>query len=358
MELKHTALYLEHINLGAKMVEFAGYKMPIQYRGIRDEHKRVRNTVGMFDVSHMGEIEISGANALAMVQNITINDASALKIGQAQYTAMCYTDGGIVDDLLVYRFKDKYLLVVNAANKAKDLAWILENKIESCAITDTSDLISQLAVQGKMAQATLQQLTDIDLSEIPFFYFTEGTISGVPAIISRSGYTGEPGFELYIENQYAVNLWRDILKAGKEFNIEPIGLGARDSLRLEKNMYLYGNDIDQSTNPLEAGLGWITKLDKGDFIGRDAILKIKETGINRKLIAFVLDKSGFPRKDYTIIKDGKAIGYVTSGTVSPILEKGIGLAYVDKDFSKIGTEIFIDVRGKEIPGRIVKPPFV
>lgn len=358
MELKHTALYNEHINLGARMVEFAGYEMPIQYRGIRDEHKRVRETVGIFDVSHMGEIEISGVNALAMVQKITINDASELKIGQVQYTAMCYADGGIVDDLLVYRFKDKYLLVVNASNKAKDLAWILDNKMENCTIEDTSDQISQLAVQGKKADDTLQKLTDIQLSEIPFFHFIEGMMESVPAIISRTGYTGEPGFELYIENRYAVSLWKAILEAGEEFQIEPIGLGARDSLRLEKKMYLYGNDIDQTTNPLEAALGWITKPDKGDFIGRDAILKIKQAGIKRRLVAFVLDKPGFPRKDYKIVKDGKEIGRITSGTVSPILEKGIGLAYVDTEFSKIGTQFNVDIRGKEIPAQIIKPPFL
>ncbi|HES58828.1 MAG TPA: glycine cleavage system aminomethyltransferase GcvT [Caldithrix sp.] len=355
---KQTALYDEHVKLGARMVEFAGYEMPIKYHGIRDEHKRVRETVGIFDVSHMGEIEISGPGALDMVQKITINDAARLVEGQAQYSAMCYPDGGIVDDLLVYHMQDKYMLVVNASNKEKDLAWILENKLENCEVTDVSDQVSQLAVQGKKAEVTLQKLTELNLNMIPNFSFTQGSIANVPVLISRTGYTGEPGFELYFENQYAVQLWNAILAAGKDFDIEPVGLGARDSLRLEKKMYLYGNDIDQTTNPLEAGLGWITQLQKNDFIGREAILKIKEAGLKRKLIAFILDNPGFPRKGYNVFKNGIEIGYVTSGTVSPMLEKGIGLAYVAIDFAKVGAQIDIDIRGKKNSAQIIKPPFV
>ncbi|MBN1407567.1 MAG: glycine cleavage system aminomethyltransferase GcvT [Calditrichaceae bacterium] len=358
MASKQTALYDEHVKLGARMVEFAGYEMPIKYHGIRDEHKRVRETVGIFDVSHMGEIEISGPGALDMVQKITINDAARLVEGQAQYSAMCYPDGGIVDDLLVYHMQDKYMLVVNASNKEKDLAWILENKLENCEVTDVSDQVSQLAVQGKKAEVTLQKLTELNLNMIPNFSFTQGSIANVPVLISRTGYTGEPGFELYFENQYAVQLWNAILAAGKDFDIEPVGLGARDSLRLEKKMYLYGNDIDQTTNPLEAGLGWITQLQKNDFIGREAILKIKEAGLKRKLIAFILDNPGFPRKGYNVFKNGIEIGYVTSGTVSPMLEKGIGLAYVAIDFAKVGAQIDIDIRGKKNSAQIIKPPFV
>lgn len=358
MGLKHTALYDVHIKLGARMVEFAGFDMPIQYRGIRDEHKRVRKTVGIFDVSHMGEIEISGNSALDMVQKITTNDAGQLREGQVQYSAMCYADGGIVDDLLVYCFKDKYLLVVNASNKEKDLDWILKNKFENCAVTDISGKLSQLAVQGKKAEPTLQKLSDINLADIPFFNFVEEKIAGMPMLISRTGYTGEPGFELYLENKYAIKLWNSILDAGQEFDIEPVGLGARDSLRLEKKMYLYGNDIDQTTNPLEAGLGWITKLDKSDFIGRDVLRKVKEAGLKRRLVAFILDKPGFPRNGYKILKNGAEVGYVTSGTVSPILEKGIGLAYITVEFSKIGTQIDVDIRGKAIPAQIIKAPFV
>jgi glycine cleavage system T protein (aminomethyltransferase) len=356
--MKKTALNVIHHKLGAKMVEFAGYEMPIQYHGIRDEHRRVRETVGVFDVSHMGEIEVWGDKALDMVQKITINDASVLEIGQVQYSAMCYENGGIVDDLLVYRFDDHYLLVVNASNKEKDLDWILQNKIEGCDIKDTSDEVTQIAVQGKNAEATLQKITSVDLSEIKFYWFKEDKMADVHMLISRTGYTGEPGFELYFENKYAEQIWEKVFEAGKDFDIEPIGLAARDSLRLEKKMCLYGNDIDQTTNPIEATLGWITKLDNDDFIGKDAILKVKEEGITRKLVAFVLNDSGFPRKDYEIYKDDHQIGYVTSGTVSPILEKGIGLGYVKKEHSKIETEIEIKVRNKFISAKIIKPPFV
>ncbi len=358
MDLKKTALHDIHEQLGARMVEFAGYHMPIQYSSIREEHRRVRKTVGVFDVSHMGEIEITGPRALDMVQKITINNAAHLQVGQAQYSAMCYEDGGLVDDLLVYRFPNKYFLVVNASNKDKDYEWMLKNKIDGCEIKDHSDEYTQLAVQGKNAEATLQKLTDVDLAAIQFYWFTEGELAGAPMIISRTGYTGEPGFELYFANRYAVDVWNKIFEAGREFDIEPIGLGARDSLRLEKKMCLYGNDIDQTTNPIEAGLGWITKLDKGDFIGREALLRVKEEGPKRKLVAFVLNESGFPRHGYKIFKDGREVGFVTSGTVSPILEKGIGLGYVKKEFSKIGSEIDIAIRNKLMAATIVKPPFV
>jgi aminomethyltransferase len=356
--MKHTALYDMHVKHKAKMVEFAGYEMPIQYRSIRDEHRKVRESVGVFDVSHMGEIEIRGEKALEMVQKITINDASTLSVNQAQYSAMCYSDGGIVDDLLVYRFPDYFLLVVNAANKEKDLNWILENIIAGCEVHDISDQITQIAVQGKKAQATLQKLTGIDLSAIQFYWFVEGDLGGAPMIISRTGYTGEPGYELYFENKHAHTIWEQVMDAGAEFGIEPIGLGARDSLRLEKKMCLYGNDIDATTNPLEAGLGWITKLEKGDFIGRDVLLKIKEEGVSRRLIAFVLTESGFPRKGYEIYKAGENLGQITSGTVSPMLERGIGLGYVKKGFSKPGTEIEIKIRDKFLAAEIIKPPFV
>lgn len=356
--MKYTALHKMHEQAGAKMVEFAGYHMPIQYHSIREEHRRVRSTVGVFDVSHMGEVEISGPAALEMVQKITVNDVAALEIGQVHYTAMCYPDGGIVDDLLVYRFADKYLLVVNASNKDKDFQWMLENKIDGCEIKDLSDDFTQIAVQGKKAEATLQKLTDVKLDEIKYYWFTEGELAGCPMIISRTGYTGEPGFELYFANEYAEPVWNKVFEAGAEFDIEPVGLGARDSLRLEKKMCLYGNDIDQTTNPLEAGLGWITKLDKGDFIGRDVLLKVKEEGVQRRLVAFVLEGPGFPRHGYKIFKDGEALGEVTSGTVSPMLEKGIGLGYVKKGFTKIGTSIEIEIRKKMVPAVIVKPPFV
>jgi len=356
--MKKTALYDIHVKLNAKMIPFAGFEMPIQYQSIRAEHRRVRETVGVFDVSHMGEIDIRGDNAIDMVQKTTINDAAALAVGQVQYSAMCYPDGGIVDDLLVYRYPDRFLLVVNAANKDKDYQWLKENTIPGCEIKDVSDEITQIAVQGKKAETTLQKLTDIDLKEIQYYWFVEGILGDVDMLISRTGYTGEPGFELYLENQYAEMIWEKVFEAGAEFNIEPIGLGARDSLRMEKKMCLYGNDIDQTTNPLEAGLGWITKLDKPEFIGKDVLVKIKEEGLKKRLVAFVLQDSGFPRKGFDIYKDGKQVGTVTSGTVSPILEKGIGLGYVNKDDSKIGTNIEIKIRDKLIPAEIVKPPIV
>jgi aminomethyltransferase len=358
MSIKKTALYETHVGLGAKMVEFAGYSMPIQYSGIRDEHRCVRDTVGVFDVSHMGEIEVTGAGAEDLVQKLTINDISTLEVGQAQYSAMCYEDGGIVDDLLVYKFEDKFLLVVNASNKDKDLNWILEQNSENCDVKDISDDITQLAIQGKKAEDTLQELTGTDLSSIKFYWFAEGELAGAPMIISRTGYTGEPGFELYFENQYAKQVWDAVFKAGANYEIKPIGLAARDSLRLEKKMCLYGNDIDQTTNPLEAGLGWITKLDKAKFIGHDAIAEIKKEGLKRRLVAFVLNDSGFPRKGYKIFTNGDEIGTVTSGTVSPILEKGIGLGYVSKEKSKIDTVIHIQIRNKMVPATIIKPPFV
>lgn len=358
MELKKTALHAKHIENRAKMVAFAGYEMPIQYRGIRDEHRRVRETVGVFDVSHMGEIEVSGENALEMVQNLTINDVAALEIGQAHYTAMCYKEGGIVDDLLVYRYEDKYLLVVNAANLEKDYEWIVQNKLDGCTVTNISEQITQIAVQGKKAEATLQKLTTVDLSAIKFYWFTEGTLADAPMLISRTGYTGEPGFELYFENKYASQVWDAVFEAGAEFDIEPIGLAARDSLRMEKKMCLYGNDIDETTNPIEAGLGWITKLNSAPFNGSDIIAKVKEEGPKRRLVAFTLEAAGFPRKGYKIFKDGDELGEVTSGTVSPMLEKGIGLGYVKKGYTKSGTEIEIQIRNKMVKAQIIKPPFV
>jgi len=343
--IKKTALYEMHLKHNAKMVHFAGFEMPIQYHSIREEHR-------------MGEIKISGNKALEMVQRVTINDAAKLQIGQVQYSAMCYEDGGIVDDLLVYRFKDHFLLVVNAANKDKDYQWLLKNKISPCEIKDISAQITQLAVQGKKAEETLQKLTKASLDTIKYYWFVEDELAEVSMIISRTGYTGEPGFELYFDNAHAVPVWNAIMDAGEEFQIAPIGLGARDSLRLEKKMCLYGNDINQDTNPLEAGLGWITKLDKGVFVGRDALLKIKEEGITRKLIAFALHESGFPRHGYGLFKNGEKIGQVTSGTVSPVLEKGIGLGYVTIENSEVGTEIDVQIRDKYLSAVIIKPPFV
>ncbi len=340
------------------MVEFAGFLMPIQYTSMIEEHKKVRESVGVFDVSHMGEIVIRGPRALEFVNYITINDASKLAVNQAQYTAMCYDHGGIVDDLICYRRDDSYLLVVNASNTEKDYRWILEHKIDGVEVENISDQITQLAVQGKNAQPTLQKLTSVDLSAIKFYWFTEGELAGVPMIISRTGYTGEPGFELYFDRKYSEEVWNKVFQAGQEFEIAPIGLGARDTLRLEKKYCLYGNDIDETTNPLEAGLGWITKLQKGDFIGRDALLKVKAEGIKRKLVGFIVAGRAIPRHHYPILVEGKEVGHVTSGCYSPILEKNIGLGYVAIEHAGIGNKIMINARGREVPAEIVKTPFV
>lgn len=358
MDVKKTALYDIHVSLGAKMVEFAGFYMPIQYSGILDEHKKVRHGVGVFDVSHMGEIEVRGKRALEYINYVTINDASNLQIHQAQYSAMCYADGGIVDDLICYRMKDYYLLVVNASNTDKDFGWLVENKIDGVELRNISDTITQLAIQGKPAEEILQKLTATDLSAIKFYWYQLGRLAGVDMIISRTGYTGEPGFELYFDRKYSVEVWNKIFETGRDFGIAPIGLGARDSLRLEKKYCLYGNDIDKTTNPLEAGLGWITKLDKTDFIGKSSLLKQKEQGIKRKLVGFICEGRMIPRHHYPIEWEGRELGFVTSGCYSPILEKNIGLGYVRQDLANIGQKISISARGNSMPAEIVKTPFI
>ena len=357
MAAKKTGFYEIHKNLGAKIIEFAGYYMPIQYRGILDEHKRVRTTVGLFDVSHMGEFFFQGSDALSLIQKLTVNDASKLSVYQAHYSAMCYPDGGMVDDLIVYRFPDKYMMIANAANLAKDWEWINSKKSGEVQITNDSDDLSLLALQGPDAEATLRKLTDVDLSAINFYWFAEARAAGIDMMISRTGYTGEPGFELMFPIEHSEKVWIALMQAGKEYDIEPVGLGARDTLRLEMKYCLYGNDIDQTTNPLEAGLGWITKLDKGDFIGKDALLKVKEKGITRKLIGFEVNDRKFPRHGYKIFKNNKEIGFVTSGTFSPILKKGFGMGYVDAKYSAIGQAIDIDIREQFVPANVVKTPF-
>ncbi|GAB4332080.1 MAG: glycine cleavage system aminomethyltransferase GcvT [Calditrichia bacterium] len=358
MENKKTGLYEFHVAKGAKMVPFAGFIMPIQYTSMIEEHLKVRQSVGVFDVSHMGEITVKGPKALDFVNYITVNNVATLEVNQAQYSAMCYPDGGIVDDLIVYRRADHYLLVVNASNTEKDFNWIMEHKIDGVEIENISDQITQIAVQGKNAEATLQKLTDVNLSEIKFYWFREGELGGVPMIISRTGYTGEPGFELYFDRAYSMEIINKIFEAGEEFEIAPIGLGARDTLRLEKKYCLYGNDIDQTTNTIEAGLGWITKLKKGDFIGREALQKVKEEGPKRKLVGFVVEGKMIPRHKYPIVDGETEIGYVTSGCYSPVLEKNIGLGYVSTEMSKVGTEIAINARGRLLPAKIVETPFV
>lgn len=356
--MKNTALTAEHEALGAKLVDFAGFKMPIQYHSIRAEHLRVRNTVGIFDVSHMGEFIVTGKDREKFLHHVTVNDVHSLVPGQVQYSCMCRPDGGIVDDLLVYRGLDHMMVVVNASNMEKDWNWIKSNVSGDVKLENKTDETSLMAVQGRHAAEIVQKLTKTDLSKIAYYHFAEGEILGHKAVLSRTGYTGEDGFEIYLGNDAAVPVWRAILETGKPFEIEPIGLGARDSLRLEMKMCLYGNDIDDTTHPLEAGLGWITKMDKADFIGKAALLKAKDAGIKRKLVAIELDGSAFPRHGYPILDaSGKEVGQVTSGTVSPSLNKGIALGYVPTELSNIGTALAISCHGKPAPAKVVKPPF-
>ena len=358
--MKKTTFNGIHKKLGAKMVEFAGFEMPIQYSSIIAEHKAVRNSVGVFDVSHMGEVFISGDKALEFVQYITINDASKLFPGKVQYSAMCYPDGGIVDDLLVYKLSDtEFLLVINASNIEKDVRWMKENNKFGVSIDDRSDEYSLLAVQGPNSEEVIKKLVK-EMPELEYYHFTKGKIAGIDMIISRTGYTGEIGYELYFTGDVsdAEKVWNELFTAGKEFDIQPVGLAARDSLRLEMGYCLYGNDIDQTTNPIEAGLGWITKLDKENFIGKDAILKIKQEGPGRKLVAMISDEKTFPRKGYDITSDSKKVGVVTSGTVSPVLEKPIALGYVNKPLNTAGSNVAFKIRDKEFPATVTKLPFV
>ena len=357
MQIKKTALYDIHKKLGAKIVDFAGYYMPIQYKGIMDEHRRVRSSVGMFDVSHMGEFEISGENAEKYLQKMTINDVSKLNDYQAQYTALCYEDGGIIDDLLIYRYPDHFMVVVNASNLEKDFLWMQDHLIDNVMLKNSSDDFTLLAIQGKNASDVLQKLTAINLDEIKYYWLAHGILADVEMMIARTGYTGEDGFEIMFAAQHSEHVWQAVMEAGKEFEIEPIGLAARDSLRLEVKFCLYGNDIDNTTNPLEAGLSWITKLNCGEFIGRDALIKIKENGLTRKLIGFEIMGKAIARKGYEIFTDDQKIGYVTSGAYAPSLEKSIGMGYVEIDYAKIGTRFGISIRGKKIAAEVIKPPF-
>lgn len=357
--MKNTALTNTHINLGAKMVPFAGYNMPIQYEGLMVEHLNVRSGVGVFDVSHMGEFFIEGEHATELIQKITSNDVSVLVDGQVQYSCMPNLDGGIIDDLLVYRYNsEKYMLVVNASNIEKDWNWIQQFNSNGVSITNKSDEYSLLAVQGPKAAEALQSLTDIDLSAMKYYTFEVGAFCGIEdVIISATGYTGAGGFEIYFQNEHAEIIWKTIFEAGKPFNIMPIGLAARDTLRLEMGFCLYGNDIDDTTSPLEAGLGWITKF-TNEFNNSAKLLKEKENGVSRKRVGFIMQERGIPRKDYLIVDaDGNTIGKVSSGTMSPSLEQAIGMGYVQKEFSKVGSEIFIQIRNKQLKAEVVKLPF-
>jgi len=358
--MKSIALQDKHISLGAKMIEFAGYNMPVSYSGLNDEHATVRNAVGVFDVSHMGEFILKGDNALDLIQRVTSNDASVLTDGKAQYSCLPNGKGGIVDDLLVYRIDEKtYMLVVNASNIDKDWNWIGSHNTKGVDMKNISDRTSLLAIQGPKAIDTLQKLTSVKLADIPYYSFTKGTFCGCDnVVISNTGYTGAGGFEIYFDNEHANKIWDAIFEAGKEFGIKPIGLGARDTLRLEMGFCLYGNDIDDTTSPLEAGLGWITKFTK-DFTDKNYLLAQKEKGLSRKLVDFEMIDRGIPRHGYPIVDAaGNNIGVVTSGTQSPTLNKAIDMGYVKTEFAKADTDIFVQIRDKNIKAVVTKIPFL
>ena len=359
--MNKTALYDKHVSLGAKIVPFAGFDMPVQYSGVTEEHFAVREKVGIFDVSHMGQFFVEGPSAKDLLQFVGTNNVDSLENGKAQYTCLPNGNGGIVDDLIVYKMADeKYFVVVNASNIEKDWNHISKhNEKFGAKLTNASDEMSLIAIQGPKATETLQKLTETNLSEIPYYHFTEGKIAGFDdVIISNTGYTGSGGFEIYFKNENAVKIWEAITEAGEEFGLIPCGLASRDTLRLEKGFCLYGNDIDDSTSPLEAGLGWITKFEK-DFVDKEVLAKQKEEGITRKLVGFEMQEKAIPRHDYLVVDaEGNEIGKVTSGTMSPMKKIGIGLAYVAKLHFKIDSEIFIQIRNKNIPAKVVKLPFV
>lgn len=360
--MKTTPFTERHMALGAKMHEFAGYNMPIEYSGIIDEHLTVCHSVGVFDVSHMGEFWVKGPQAMTFLQRITTNNVAALLPGKVQYTCFPNEAGGVVDDLLVYQYSaDKYLLVVNAANIDKDWQWCVSHNAEGAVLENASDRMAQLAVQGPDALATLQKLTSIDLSSIPYYHFTHGEFAGEgDVIISNTGYTGAGGFELYFAPDASLKIWDAVFEAGAEFGIKPVGLGARDTLRLEMGFCLYGNELTDETSPLEAGLGWITKFVEGkDFIGRPLLEKQKAEGVSRRLIGFEMVDRGIPRHGYALYApDGVTeIGFVTSGTMSPVRKVGIGMGYVKSEYSLPGTEVCIDVRGRKLKAVVAKPPF-
>jgi len=362
--LKRTPFFKKHRDLGGKLIDFGGYEMPVQYKGIKQEHRAVRNTAGLFDVSHMGEFLVCGPNAAKLLQLLTINDVSKLSPGKAQYTAMCYEDGGIVDDLIIYMIESEhYMMVVNAANIEKDWNWVNNHNNIDAQVVNVSEKTALLALQGPKSGDILKNITDTDVENIGFYNFETGSVAGESDIvISATGYTGEKGFELYVDTEISNSgkIWDKIMDSGKSFNMEPAGLGARDTLRLEMGFALYGNDITKDTTPLEARMGWLTKLDKDDFIGRDALLKQKNKGITRRLTGFVMKEvRQVPRKGYDICTaDGKVTGFVTSGSQSITLGKGIGMGYINIDKAADGTDICISIRNKLKAATVQKPPFL
>jgi aminomethyltransferase len=356
--LKRTPLYAVHVKAGARMVPFGGWEMPVQYAGIVEEHRTVRGAAGLFDVSHMGEFEVAGPGALAVLQRVTTNEVGALAVGQVQYSLLCYPDGGIVDDLTLYRLADdRFMLTVNASNIDKDWAWVTAEGRGDARWKNVSAETGLLAVQGPRAEALVGRLADVDVAGIGYYRFARGKVAGVSAIISRTGYTGEDGFELYVDAGQAVGLWNALMDAGKADGIVPVGLGARDTLRLEMKYALYGNDIDQTTNPIEAGLGWVVKLPKGDFLGRAAIEKVKTEGPRRKLVGFEMVDRAVARHGYRILKGGAEIGVVTSGSYGPQVDRYIGVGYVPAASSKVGDEFEVEVRGKGQRAKVVQTPF-
>jgi aminomethyltransferase len=356
--LKRTPLRDVHAAAGAKMVPFGGWDMPVQYTGIIEEHRCVRSAVGLFDISHMGEFEVRGPGALGAIQTVTTNDASTLAIGQVQYSVLCYPDGGIVDDLTLYRLaEDHFMLTVNASNIDKDWAWVTEHG-KGADWKNVSAETGLLAVQGPKAEALVQRLADRDVTRVLYYHFAQGAVAGVPCLISRTGYTSEDGFELYAPAAQLEALWHALMKAGKGDGIQPIGLGARDTLRLEMKFALYGNDIDETTNPLEAGLGWVVKPAKGEFIGRAAIEAMRAAGVTRKLAGFEMAERAVARHGYRLLKAGAPVGVVTSGSFSPSLERCIGMGYVRADLASVGTELDVDIRGRAHRARVAKTPFV
>ncbi|HEX5531167.1 MAG TPA: glycine cleavage system aminomethyltransferase GcvT [Methylomirabilota bacterium] len=356
--LKRTPLRDVHVKAGAKMVPFGGWDMPVQYTGIIDEHRTVRRAVGLFDISHMGEFEVRGPDALTAVQRLCTNDASTLAIGQVQYAALCYPEGGIVDDLTVYRLApDHFMLVVNASNIEKDWAWVTSHSEGRAEWTNVSAETALLAVQGPKAEGLVARLADRDVTGIAYYHFARGAVAGVAGLISRTGYTGEDGFELYVPAGEAERLWQALLEAGHRDGIKPIGLGARDTLRLEMKYALYGNDIDQTTNPLEAGLGWVVKPAKGEFIGRAAIEALRARGVARRLVGFEMAERAVPRHGYRLLAGGAPVGAVTSGSFGPSVERSIGMGYVASPQTAVGTALTVEIRGALHAARVVKTPF-
>ncbi|MDT8368131.1 MAG: glycine cleavage system aminomethyltransferase GcvT [Longimicrobiales bacterium] len=357
--LRHTPLHDRHLRHNGKMVPFAGYSMPVQYpTGIRAEHAAVRATAGLFDVSHMGEFAVRGPDALALIQKVTINDASKVAVGQAQYSAMVNEDGFVLDDLILYRYDAAWMMVVNAANRAKDWAWVTRHAEGlDVELHDTSDEIALLALQGPKAREILRPLVSVDLDAIGYYRFAEGEVAGVAGTISATGYTGEDGFELYVPAPGAGEIWDALLEAGAPHGLMLAGLGARDSLRLEVGYALYGNDLDEEHTPLESALGWITKLDKGEFVGRDALVAQKERGVERRLVGMRLTERGIPRPGYPIRVEGEPRGVVTSGTMSPSLGVGIALGYLPVSHASGGSEVAIEIRDSAIPAVVQRPPF-